>query len=182
MLSAEECRHEWRQVLQPKVGRFAEWVAKLIRLYDGRRLWQSDDGKRSGVLDGDILALGIVHLEEKRLGFHCQFQTFLRQLPRFRVHPSCASLRHVGARWVSHKQLPLALLSVSLSVLRRKFAVAIQQRQAIAHDVPFRMTAAAFLQVGREGSVSECSECLANRLAFLAGYQYVQSSFVLIGE
>ena len=74
---------------------------------------------------------------------------------------------------MSHKQLPLALLSVSLSVLRRKFAVAIQQRQAIAHDVPFRMTAATFLQVGREGSVSECSESLANRLAFFAGYQYI---------
>jgi hypothetical protein len=83
---------------------------------------------------------------------------------------------------VRYKQLPLALLSVSLSVLRRKFAVAIQQRHAIAYDVPFRMPTAAFLQVGREGSVSECSECLANRLAFLAGYQYVQSYFVLIGE
>ena len=81
---------------------------------------------------------------------------------------------------MSHKQLPLALLSVSLSVLRRKFAVAIQQRQAIAYDVPFRMTAAAFLQVGKKGSVSECSECLANRLAFLAGYQYVHSSLFVV--
>ena len=74
-----------------------------------------------------------------------------------------------------YKQLPLALLSVSLSVLCREIAVAVQQWQAIAHDVPFRMTAATFLQVGRECSVSECPKCLANRLAFLAGYQYVHS-------
>jgi hypothetical protein len=76
---------------------------------------------------------------------------------------------------VRYKQLPLALLPVSLSILRCELAVAIQQRHAIAYDVPFRMPTAAFLQVGREGSVSECSECLANRLAFLAGYQYVHS-------
>lgn len=75
---------------------------------------------------------------------------------------------------MGYENIPLAFLMMRLSVASRKVAVAVEERKAVAHHVPFGMPAAAILQVARESAMSYLSESLAYGLALLASHKYVQ--------
>ena len=71
---------------------------------------------------------------------------------------------------MSDNQIPLAHLRVCVCVSGLKRAVPIEQRQAIALDMPLRMPTAALLNVARESIMPTRTKSLAYFLAFLASY------------
>ena len=78
---------------------------------------------------------------------------------------------------MSNNKMP-ARNCVSFSIHRFEFCLSIQERRYILHNMPFRMTAAAFLNVARICIEPERTESCTFDLGFFASYQYVDMFFV----
>lgn len=79
--------------------------------------------------------------------------------------------------------IPPAGYLMPLTVHCRELAPTVDKRKNVTADVPFRVTAGAFLYIAGIGFMSEAAHFTAYGLAFFAGYQdfhEVISSFLLI--
>lgn len=165
--------YEVRKSLQPKASRFGFAMTELPRLNDLVRFPVDGGHDAHRIFNRYPRTIRIDALHEE-----VNAPLLPSVLPLF-GEPSRSGYRQVGARRMGDDEIPMSGDVDHLSGLRGEGAITIQQRKAIAHNVPFGMSAGAVLKVGGVGFVSLFAECLANRLGLLASYEYFQVSFSL---
>ncbi|MGN1109267.1 MAG: hypothetical protein ACI4RK_07775 [Oscillospiraceae bacterium] len=95
----------------------------------------------------------------------------------------CCNTRKISTRRVRDYHIPPTGYLVPLTVHCGEFAPTVDKRQNVTADVPFRVTAGAFLYIAGIGFMTKAAHFTADGLAFFAGYQnfhVVVSSFPAI--
>lgn len=128
----------------------------------------------NGVFDCNMVALGQNKAHKKSNGIITVFHSFDCLVSVFLdIKPTVSGNRKKCARRMCNNQIPSPPLFVALAVHRLKRTIAIQQRQNIALNVPFRMTAGTRLNVARKRQMTTLTKSHANALRFFTGNQYV---------